>query len=151
MSRYLCRFASRSVDFLDYLPSQIAAASFMLSLNSIRSEPQTSCGLFDQSDSEDLSMLDLNCSESDDDFSLLHVLDKESCLLTKWSDKICELTGLERAAQIKAPYCKLIISLKGQGIQSGILADTTNISALFPNCGGEKSCCVPSRKQSHQE
>ena len=41
MSRYLCRYSLRSVDFLDYLPSQIAAASLMIALNSVKDCSET--------------------------------------------------------------------------------------------------------------
>lgn len=113
LSRYLCRFALRSAEFLDFLPSQIAAAAFMLSLNSIKSEKLTDCGLFELSDSDDLSMLE---SEESEALSLLHTGDRSLCLLGRWTNKISELTFLQRGDHIKTAYCKLVLYLKGQGI-----------------------------------
>ena len=62
-----------------------------------------------------------------------------TCVLKAWSAESSELSGLERARDIKAVYIVLLKSLKTMGSDFGV---STAMSTLVPRCGdGKDSCC----------
>ena len=76
------------------------------------------------------------------------MMDEDSpvCVLSKWTDGICGLTGLQRARDVKGAYIALIQTLLifGEPQQSiGLLSSATNLQILVPTCGNGQGhqCC----------
>jgi len=107
MARYLCRFSLRFSVFLDYRPSQIASACLMLALNALGQKSELELGQFETSSNlSDEQMFDTDIND-------IKVADH--CILNKWSDKICALTGLDRADDVRGAYSTLILTLMVHG------------------------------------
>ena len=67
---------------------------------------------------------------------------EEKCVLSRWSDKICALTGLDRVGDVKGAYSTLILTLMAHGSSSGIsLNKCGNLDILMPTCGDTQSQC----------
>ena len=102
MARYLCKFTLRFSVFLDFKPSQIAAACLMLALNALGQKSKQELGQFETSSAvSDEQALD-------DDIACMS---ETNCVLSKWSDNISILTKLDRAKDVKTAYSCLIMTL----------------------------------------
>lgn len=109
VGRFLCKLALRSVDFLNFMPSQIAAAAALLALNAVDKSPATDCKLYEDSAAqENLSMFDSEFSISD---GMSLAPEEPPCVLTNWSAKMTQLTGLNRTDDVRPAYARLIKKL----------------------------------------
>ena len=102
MGRYLCRCALKLSTFLDYKPSQVAAACFILALNTVSHKTGLKQSVLSQFE-QDERMNDGRNSEND--------IENHQCILENWSDDIIALTGLQRARDLKEPYTALVKNL----------------------------------------
>ena len=108
MAKYLSRYCLRESIFLDFKPSQVAAACFLLALNAISQKNQRELGSFET------CSLDGEDDENEEMLGRENVIkqqmgsDDPSCVLHRWTDSICILTKLQRARDIKDAYKTLV-------------------------------------------